>query len=87
MNRIFIMLMAACMLAGCYKDAEETRPAGNGYEVERLFTHDGCTVYRFMDSNYRYFARCENATASTSTRNNCGKSCTRETTITTGPQQ
>jgi hypothetical protein len=30
------------------------------YEVDYLFTHDGCKVYRFYDrGNYVYFTNCK----------------------------
>lgn len=59
-----IMLVAAtCLtLVGCYKDAQETTQAGQGFKVERLFTVDGCTVYRFNDARTVYFSDCRGST-------------------------
>jgi Domain of unknown function (DUF4884) len=28
-------------------------------QVDLLFTHDGCSVYRFHDGTYHYYVRCE----------------------------
>lgn len=62
-----IALIAMLVLAtGCAKNAERTDTKGVGeFQVETLFTHDGCTVYRFHDIRYRYFVKCENGDAST----------------------
>ena len=77
------MLAAGLMLAalvGCHNKAEFTQRAGagNGIEVETLFTKDGCTVYRFHDGIYRYFTHCR---GSTTWREGCGKNCSREVGI------
>lgn len=40
-------------------------------EVERLFTVDGCTVYRFYDNGTRHFASCPGSTVI----HQCGKGC------------
>lgn len=66
-------------LAGCVKEAESSAAAGRDYRIDRLFTRDGCTVYRFIDRDYRYFTRCDGAASSgTSWSENCGKNCTRQ---------
>lgn len=77
MKRIAIAAMFAALLAGCVKGkAERTERAGQDFEVDTLFTKDGCTVYRFMDGGSpRYFTNCK---GSTSWRETCGKNCTRE---------
>lgn len=49
MKRVLIILAAALVLAGCVKAPEEAQHAGRDFTVETLFTHDGCTVYRFND--------------------------------------
>lgn len=70
-------------LAGCAKQAESTMPAGREFTVDRLFTTDGCTAYRFMDGGERrYFVRCE-STVTTSAQTGCGKNCISEDSITT----
>ena len=62
---LLAMLVAVTMLGGC--NAPET-PAkvdvGHGFKVQKLFTHDGCTVYRFYDDGEKYFTRCDGAAAS-----------------------
>lgn len=79
--KVFFTLIATFALAGCYKPAETSSTVGAGaFQVERLFTYDGCTMYRFEDAGYpRYFTRCESATSSTtwSETRNCGKGCAR----------
>ncbi len=58
------ILLLACFLAGCGNEPEQVDVAGNGYSVERLFTQDGCTVYRFRDGGrYRYFTNCRGSTS------------------------
>lgn len=66
MKRIALIAVVALAIAGCYKHAErsETRGAG-GFEVQTLFTHEGCTVYRFYDARTVYFVRCEDGKAFT----------------------
>ena len=75
-----IFLIFAAALAGCSENTTESvEHAGvGGFEVARLFTHEGCTVYRFYDGGSRYFANC-NGSATTSWRRAmpCGKNCTR----------
>ena len=56
---VALAIVAMLALTGCYKPAESTERRGNGFEVERLFVHDDCTVYRFSDGGQpRYFVRC-----------------------------
>lgn len=70
------------MLAACTKQAETSVAAGRDFQVDRLFTVDECTVYRFADSgNWRYFTNCKGTTMTTE---NCGKNCTREVTVNGG---
>jgi len=53
-------------LLGCTKEAEEVRPTGNiNYQVDKLFTHEGCTVYRFDDGKTIYYVKCENGETKT----------------------
>lgn len=85
---ILACAVAALALAGCYAKTtpEASAQAGVDFKVDRLFTHDGCTVYRFHDGLYgRYFTKCEgSASASTSWVESCGKNCTRPMDIPTG---
>lgn len=61
-----LLIAALLALAGCERARHEsTATVGNGAEVSRLFTHDGCTVYRFFDrGQYRYFTNCSGSTMS-----------------------
>ena len=56
------MLLLALLLGACDRGepALESRPTDNAnFDVQRLFTVDGCTAYRFVDARrYRYFVRC-----------------------------
>ena len=85
-KKIMLSLAALAMVAGCEKPAESVAHTGAGFTVERLFTHDGCTVYRFSDSYKRYFTRCDGIAAQSTTtwQESCGKSCTREIEISGG---
>ena len=78
MKKIFAILVIA-ILAGCAKQAETSSAAGAEFVVDKLFTHEGCTVYRFTDyGNPRYFTNCSGSTAWQET---CGKNCTRQMSI------
>lgn len=58
-----------------------TTPTNNAaIPVDKLFTHEGCTVYRFRDAGYsHYYAKCAGGTASTDTAysETCGKGCSK----------
>ncbi len=56
MIRAAITLAAVVLLAGCESERapEASAPVGGGDHVVRLFTHDGCTVYRFFDGKPGY---------------------------------
>ena len=58
MNKTLIIL-AVALLAGCSKQAETSTAVGAEFVVDKLFTHEGCTVYRFYDGgNARYYTNC-----------------------------
>lgn len=81
MMRAAFILAAVLAVSGCTNQAESSTAAGVEFQVDRLFTHDQCTVYRFRDGGTsRYFARCEGtaATGSTTWRESCGKNCSRD---------
>lgn len=59
----YCILLTALFLSGCYKPAESTQPAGSSFQVDTLFTVDGCTVYRFEDSRAVYFTSCKGQTS------------------------
>ena len=70
--RILLMLS----LAGCMTEPLATVPTNNaGIQVDLLFQHDGCNVYRFRDVTYHYFAKCNGAGPNASVLpDRCGKS-------------
>jgi hypothetical protein len=86
MKKFIITLALLTILTGCTKQAESSSAAGVEFRVDRLFTHDSCTVYRFSDGGiYRYFVKCEGAaTSSTEWHESCGKNCTRNVDMPTG---
>lgn len=80
-----IALMVLMTLAACERPAESTAPTTNNeYNVERLFTTDGCTVYRFHDNFTRYyFVKCDAGQHGTQWQENCGKNCNRSVEVPT----
>ena len=86
-KKIMLALAALAMVAGCDKPAEVVVRTGIEFTVERLFTHEGCTVFRFKDGgSNRYFTRCDGIAAQSTTtwQESCGKSCTREIEVSGG---
>ena len=86
-TKIMLSLAALAMVAGCDKPAESVAHKGAGFAVERLFTHEGCTVFRFKDGGYnRYFARCDGIAAQSTTtwQESCGRGCTRPVEVSGG---
>ncbi|EOS94732.1 hypothetical protein ETR_12178 [Erwinia tracheiphila PSU-1] len=66
MRRVF--LIAAFLLAGCDKDPESVQMVGSDFKVGKLFTVDGCSVYRFADGGRNiYFTNCPGQTGSSYT--------------------
>ncbi len=72
------LLLAMLVLAGCAKDPVSSSRTDNAeVGLDKLFTHDGCSVYRFYDAgHFHYWADCR-GTVSTAYVQNCGKNCTR----------
>ena len=67
-----LLIIAVLCLTACDKAPEATVQNGE-FKVERLFTVDGCTAYRFNDTGrYIYYTNCSGSTQSTHT---CGKNC------------
>jgi len=58
----FLLLLIPAMAAGCATQIPLTEGKSQNnktYEVDYLFEHDGCKVYRFYDKgNYVYFTNC-----------------------------
>lgn len=57
----FIMVGCACLsLLGCERPALEKKSTNNvNFNVELLFEHEGCRVYRFSDGDTKYFVNCQ----------------------------
>lgn len=71
-----VAILAVFALAGCVKPAETSTAVNQEFVVEKLFTHEGCTVYRFMDGGAsRYFTNCH---GSTQWKESCGKGCSKD---------
>ena len=86
-TKIMLSLAALAMVAGCEKPAEAVAHTGAGFTVERLFTHEGCTVFRFEDGGRsRYFTRCDGIAAQSTTtwQESCGKNGTRPVEVSGG---
>ena len=57
--KTLLAVLALTVIAGCSKPAETSTAVGAEFVVDRLFTHEGCTVYRFYDGgNARYYTHC-----------------------------
>ncbi len=87
-DRLIGVSLVALVCSACYpaKKPVASTPTNNpNIAVETLFTHDGCTVFRFFDSFYHYYARCDGAPPSATTISSveCGRGCTREDEIKT----
>ena len=58
-----LLLVCNACLSSCVSQIPLTKekPVNNStYQVEYLFEHEGCKVYRFMDmGHYIYFTHCE----------------------------
>lgn len=84
-KHIVAIIAVSTILVGCGKPAERMVIKGAGFEVETLFTHEGCTVYRFSDAGQlRYYTNCKSEQRTTTMwREGCGKNCSRDVEITT----
>lgn len=81
----FIMILAA-LLVGCGKEANVSeRTNNNQIAVDTLFTHDGCTVYRFYDVRTVHYVKCVGATSANVTYSTSnGKTSTTHNVSTSG---
>lgn len=60
MKKVAIIFLAVAILSGCEKKAESVQKAGVEFEVGKLFTVEGCTVWRFYDGGRPvYFSSCK----------------------------
>ena len=75
-----IVLFMVLVLGGCAGDTPplKKQTTSNGYEVQKLFSNEGCNIYRFEDaSHYRYYTTCkksEKVTTSSGYNQQVGKS-------------
>ena len=78
-----LSIFIALLCAACEKVPEETsRTTNPNVGVEKLFSHDGCTVYRFEDGGRsHYFTKCIDAKSQAISQQSCGKSCVRDEVI------
>jgi Domain of unknown function (DUF4884) len=71
-------ILIIIFITSCYKAPIAIHQTQNKeFGVEHLFTHDGCSVYRFKDGLYHYFTNCKGEALITRTEP-CGKGCTRQ---------
>ena len=84
---VFVSILAVTAIVLAFKFAgnnpsEETKKVGFGetYTVEKLFTYEGCTVYRFNDHRTVYYTNCNGETQSS---HSCGKNCTATDNVST----
>ena len=86
MTRLALCLLLLATLAGCREpDKPAATVVAGTYKVDKLFTVDGCTVYRFLDGGRdRYFTNCS---GSASWSQDCGKGCNPAQEISGGSHQ
>jgi hypothetical protein len=81
-----IALCSFVFIAGCMPADAISQHATNNpqVDVELLFSHDGCDVFRFRDPGYHYYVRCQNASVQQTNQNVvCGKNCVTDEAIQT----
>ena len=88
MTRLLGLCVGILALPACYvpqPPVTSSRSNNPEISVQTLFTHDGCTVYRFFDAGYHYYARCDaaHATVATMSTVSCGRNCRRQEDIAT----
>jgi len=54
------LIIVLCFgLLGCANEPiYKSKTNNNEMQVELLFEHDGCRVYRFYDGSYKYYTDC-----------------------------
>jgi hypothetical protein len=59
-----LLAIIAATFTSCAKDGVEEKQTDNQrFRVTRLFTNEGCTLYRFTDDGYsRYYTNCSGST-------------------------
>jgi uncharacterized lipoprotein YehR (DUF1307 family) len=76
LKTILVASLLTVGLAGCSREPVNRQATDNSnIEVDRLFTKDGCTVYRFYDNRSVYFVKCNGGDSQTQYSYSCGKNC------------
>lgn len=62
--KTLLVVVLLIVLSGCDVDpVSQSNTNNKEIQVDLLFTHDGCNVYRFNDGgNNHYFVKCRDAT-------------------------
>lgn len=83
MKKTVLAVTICLILAGCGKDPIQVSQTDNEQvKAQKLFTHDGITVYRFTDYGRAvYFT--SRGDASYKSTEYCGKGCWREVAVQT----
>ena len=70
-----LAVLSLLVVAGCDRPPLESRVSSNPlYQVDKLFSHDGCTIYRFRDGLHNiYYAVCQDGKVQTSWNQSAGK--------------
>ena len=83
---LLTLLALASWAPGCLSTPtvmSTTQTANPDYSVDLLFTHEGCSVYRFEDRGHGvYYVDCGHS-ATTSQTLGCGRGCLRQETVQT----
>jgi hypothetical protein len=82
MRTTLAIIAAALALTACARSGVGSEHTENpNFQPDKLFTVDGCAVYRFSDAgSFRYLTTCPGSASSVVS---CGKSCTRYDAINT----
>lgn len=60
-----ILVLSSCSGSKSIPISKAAAANNSSYEVEYLFEHEGCKVYRFLDAgNYVYFTNCQGTVTS-----------------------
>lgn len=83
----YVILALCLFLAACKGGNVQAKQSSNpNKSVTTLFTHEGCTLYRFSDFGLRYYAKC-GASAEVMWDESCGKNCKKNSSISTGVKE
>lgn len=75
----FLFIVVLLVLSGCQKEPLSAKQTDNkNFMVEKLFTNEGCTIYRFWDNRSHYYSDCRGSVLGTES---CGKNCSRDEEI------